>query len=192
MGAILSLLLLQVQVSVSPIPQAAAGRLLSKRVAKAAMPWTVSLENQSDGPVSVSEPAILRRIPQLAPIDHQSMSLLIAEASINSPWARAGRVGEDVTRLAAFLAASKNIRIGDPALTGITAFLALSPYLVQRLRGADRPVQQNFEALAWTQPVTLQPGESATERVFTATWGQPQSVSFTIDTSRLKAAKVIQ
>lgn len=183
----------QVQVTVSPIAKPAAQRMLSKRVAKVAMPWTVALENTGAETVAISESAILRRIAHLSPLDHQTMSLLIAEGDRNNPWARVGRAAEDVTKLGAFLAASKNVRWGDSVLTGLTGALALSPYVLQRIRGAATPVQQNFESLAWVAPVRLDPGESTTARVFTVKWdAQPQTVVLVIDVTKVKAVKAIQ
>ncbi len=182
----------QVSVTVSPVPKIAAQRILSKRVLKSIMIWTPVIQNDSAGPVSISESAILHRISQLSPIDHQSMSLLIDEAQTNSAWARAGRAAGDVGKLGAFLAASRTIKISDPWMTGLTGALALLPYITQRLQGAERPVRQNFEALAWTQPITLHPGESAATRIFTAVWGDPKPVSFVIDISKLASAKLVQ
>ena len=193
MTVILTLLLAQIQVSLSPVPQAVPARLLSPRVAKIAAKWTVALENDSDGPVSVSESAIIRRIPQLNPFDHQSMALLIAEAAKNSGWARAGRISLDLTSFASFVGTAKpGLNWGQPALFGLSAVPVVSSYVITRLKGVDPPVVANFEALAWTAPITLQPGESATASVFTAAPGNPAPVSFTIDTGNLKAAKMVK
>ncbi len=156
------------------------------------MAWTVSAENQTDAPVTIAESAILRRIPQLQPFDHASMSILTTDAAQNGLWARAGRAGEDVTKLAAFLAAAKNIRIGDTALVGLTATLALSPYIIQRLRGAAVPVTANFERLAWLAPLALGPGESASMLIFTAVWASPQPIAFSLDTSHAPLRRALQ
>lgn len=181
-----------IAVTLSPVPKAAATRILSARAARVAMPWVVTLRNDSSEAVSVAESAVLARISQLQPFDHESMSLLIAEAETNSIWQRTGRAGEDIVKLGAFLAASKNIRIGEPALIGITAGLAITPYIVQRLRGAARPVRHNWERLAWLQPVTLQPGETSVQRVFTAKWDGPQPVAFSLDVGTARAVKAVR
>jgi len=144
------------------------------------MIWTAFLENQGLEPVSVAPTAILRRIPQLQPYDHESVAKLILEGGRNSRWARAGRVGGDVITLAAFLAASKQVRWGDGLTTALTAALAFGPYIVQRLTGAAPPVAANFERLAWVSPLQLGSGESGSVHLFTAPWANPQPVSVTI------------
>jgi hypothetical protein len=182
----------QIQVTLSPTSKVATERILSRGVAKSAMPWLVSLRNDTLEAVSIQESAILGRIPQLQPFDHEGMALLVEEAEVNSFWQRSGRVGEDTAKLAMFLAATKTIKVSDQWQAGIAGVIALSPYIVQRLRGAARPVRANFERLAWITPINLQPGGSATARIFTAAWPNPQPVSFVIDTVQIQPSKVVQ
>lgn len=181
-----------VSVTVSPIPHAAAERMLGKRVARVAMPWTVNLTDDSDGPVSIAEPAVLRRIPQLNPISRQAMSLLIDEGAANSAWARAGRFAGDVGKGTAFFLAAKDIGVGGPWYLGIASAQVLIPYAVSRFRGAERPVRANFEQLSWSAPIQLEPGGSASTIIYTAPWTNPKPVSFSIDTARVPMRRAIQ
>ncbi len=171
----------QLAITCSPVNATATKHMLSPRLAKIVTPWICSLENNSDFPVAVSESAVLHLMAPLNPYDRRSVSLLVDESVKNSAWARAGRAGGDVTKLAAFLAASKNVRWGDPALMGMTAVIALSPYVIDRLKGADAPVRQNFESIAWSEPLSLQPGESGTGRIFTQFREKETSITFSVD-----------
>lgn len=189
------LLIAQVQVTVSPMQ--ITDRILSKRVAKVAMPWLVSMENQADAPVLISPSAIYRRVPQLQPIDYKSMTLLIQEAAQNDPWARAGRLTLDLVGLGAFLGAQATLpggrlRWGTGPMLGLTAVGVLGPTIAQRLRGTARPIVANFTSEAWIDSITLHPGEAANAVIFTAPWKQPAAVQFTMDTATAPLHRVLR
>lgn len=183
----------QIQVAVTPMPRAASERLLGKRVANTVMLWAVTAENVGAEPVSIAPSAILRRVAQLRPYDHETVALLIEEGSRNSGWARAGRGVEDGAKVGAFLAASKQIRWGPDVLTGWTAFLVFAPYVIQRFQGAAVPAGANFERLAWVTPLQLGPWESGSSHIFTQAWSaESQPIEFVIDTGRAQLKRSIQ
>jgi hypothetical protein len=182
----------RVLVSLSPLPQQITERILNKRVSKSVMQWVVSLDNQCAEPVLVTESAILRFVPQLSPIDSKSMSLLIDEGAKNSGWARTSRLLADLGSLAAFAAASKTVRWGNDSVVGFTAAQFLVPYVIQRIKGVERPVRASWESLAWSQPVSLQPGEAITQRIFTAVWDNPQAINLEVDVAGVGSAKALK
>lgn len=183
----------QLTITVSPMSPAAAKHLLNSRIAKLVTPCLVAVNNQTDAAVSVSEAAVLRLLAPVGPFDHASMSLLIDEAARNSGWARAGRSGKDVITAASFLAASKNVKWGPPIPLILTGVLTLTPAAIDRLKGAEAPIRQNFESLSWSSPITLQPGDSGTGHVFTAPWpANSPALTFDVDTSKIRAVKVLQ
>jgi hypothetical protein len=180
----------QVDVVVSPVPQIIAKRLLG-RASKATMIWTVNMTNTAPRAISITQSAILRRIPQLQPFDHETMALLVEEGARNSIWARLGRGAGDVGKVGAFLAASKQIKWGDGFLAGLTAGLVFIPYLVERLQEGAVPGGANFERLAWAGAMNLGPGESATAHVFTAKV-EPRVVEFRIEVESIGLRKMVQ
>jgi hypothetical protein len=74
----------------------------------------------------------------------------------------------------------------------LTAFDAFAPYIAQRFKGVPLPIEANFAATAWREPVSLQPGDAITQKVFTALWDAPKPVSFVIDVSKVGMKKVVQ
>ena len=182
----------QVNIACSPMTADATKRLLSSRLAKIVTPWVCSVDNETDSAISVTESAVIRLMAPLNPYDRKSMSLLVDEGAKNSGWARAGRATGDVLTLALFLSTSKDIRWGDSAPRIIAGVLAMGPYIVGRIKGADQPVRQNFESIAWSEALALQPGESGTGRVFTQYWDKPAGISFAVDVSKKRAVKSLQ
>lgn len=181
----------QIEVTISAVSPSIEKRMLGSRLTKEVQMVLVGVENKTDGPVSISESAVLRHIVQFQPVDHRAMSILITEASTNSVPARLGRLGGDMSNLAAFLTASSTLHWGTGVLIGATAVSALAPQFVKRVQGIATPVASNFESLAWVNPLSLAAGESGSAYMFTAV-RVATSFTFTIDISHIKIAKVIQ
>lgn len=180
-------------ITVSPMSLAVTKHLLNARIAKLVTPCLVTISNQTDSAISVSEAAVLRLLAPVGPFDHSAISILIDEAARNSVLARAGRGAGDVVKLGAFLAASNSVQWGPPIPMILSGTISLAPYVIDRIRGAEAPIRQNFENLSWSAPITLQPAESGTGHVFTALWvPNSPSLTFQIDTSKILAIKVIQ
>ncbi len=180
-----------VNISCSPMTADATKRLLSSRVSKIVTPWTVTVDNETDSAISITESAVLRLMAPLNPYDRKSMSLLVDEGAKNSGWARTGRATGDVLTLALFLSMSKDIRWGESAPRVIAGVLAMGPYIVGRIKGAEPPVRQNFESIAWSEALALQPGESGGGRIFTQYWEKPTAISFAVDVSKKRAVKAL-
>jgi hypothetical protein len=181
----------QVKVSLSPVPQPIARRILNGRAAKVAMPWVVSLTNTGTEPIIVTESAILRGIPQLDPIDHASMFPLVNEANKNNVWARAANVIQDVVVGANFAAATGRLHGSWPEAMGYAVEFA--PYVLGRLHANENLVVDVFASLVFKDPVKLLPGDSATVHIFTAKWDLkkigPQDFVLTVNSAPVKVAQ---
>ncbi len=182
----------QVSVTLTPIPEATAKMLVGKRLTRVVTVWTAVVANESPDPVSVSEAAILRQIPQLVPFDHQAMASLVSQTAAKSGWARAGGVGTGLVNAAAFVMAQQGVRAGSVAMLVATGLVALGPGILAQLQQQAAPAAGAFESLAWTQPMSLGPGESASGHVFTQVWREPGAQRFAIDTANLGLRKLIQ
>jgi len=186
-----SLMFGQVKVSLSPVPQPVARRILNGRAAKVAMPWVVNLTNVGTEPIIVTESAILRGIPQLEPIDHASMFPLITESNKNNAWARAVNLIQDGIAGANFAAAGGKLHGSWPVALGYAVEFA--PYIVGRLQANQNPVVDVFASLVFKDPVKLLPGDSATVHIFTVKWDlkkiQPQDFTLNISSAPVKVAQ---
>lgn len=183
----------QITASLSIVHRDGTKRLFDKRLARIASVWVVALENDSADTVALSEAALLRKVPELQPIDAVTMALYIDEGARNSGWAVAGRLTQDALQLSTVLAASEVIKVSQPILAGLTTAAAFGPYLISRLHGKEPPLLRNFQRLAWTDVIKLSPGQSATAHIFTAVWKDDSpSMTVTIDTSKLPTVKFAQ
>lgn len=186
-----------VNITSSPIKKEQTQKLYSRRFAKAITPWIVTVENQTDSAISIGESAVIRLMFPLNPVDRKTASRFIDESAKNGAWARIGRVSLDLLTLAAFYSvhtpSSQDVpKWGIKVLQGITSANALGPYLTARIKGVEPPLRETFEDLSWSNLLTLQPGESGTEQVYTQYWKDPTAIEFKIDTSKARATKIIQ
>jgi hypothetical protein len=161
------------------------------------MPWLVTVQNNTEVAVLVSPSAVYRNIPQLEPIDYASLAILVKNVSTNDPWVRAGRIVLDLSAGASFAGATatapgSRLRWGNTPLLGLTAFVVFAPYIAQRFRGVPIPIEANIASLGWQAPVSLQAGDSTTQKIFTAFWNAPQPITFVIDVSKASTRKVVQ
>lgn len=164
---------------------------IGKRLAKRVSEWTVSLE--APEATQVSESAVLRRIPQLNPLDHTSVLQIALGTERRSLPRQAANATEDLAKLGSYLMASRSIAVPAIALTALTGYVALAPDLIARIRGQATPVADNLAALVWAAPATLGPGQAVTAHVFTAPWpDNSPSFTITIPIAPLPAVKVAQ
>ena len=155
----------QVAVSISVVPHSATGRLLNRRASNICSVWIGAARNDGTERVLLAESALISAMARYQPFDHTAMSLLVQDASTYSLLARLGRGGQDVTALAAFVAAQR--AWGAPWIEILTGVAWGAPYVVGRIRGIERPISQNFETLAAGWPLSLDIGQSAVFHCFT-------------------------
>lgn len=73
---------------------------------------------------------------------------------------------EDGGKLGSIITALKNPRLANGILLGAALATQTAPQILARLRGQTPPTVANVAALAWTQPVTIAPGQAVTVHVF--------------------------
>lgn len=183
----------QVQLSLTPMPQAAVRRMLGRRVAKVAGIYLVSAENLSTSTVSISEAAVLRRVPQITPLDSGvTMAQLVADAQARSALERIAGFGGDASTGVSFLGTGNVIKLNTAWTVGLAAAGFALPYTVKRIQGAEKPVQANFGKLAWTVPLVLAPGGAGTAHVFAAADAKAAPVTITLDPAAMAQARIAQ
>lgn len=183
----------QILVTVSPKGPAYDKLVLGPRIAKAAMSWSVEIASNDPDSVLVGPSVVRNHIPQLHPLSHEDMSLLIEDAAKNSGLERAARVMGDLNHVSALAVASNAIKIHERwPLILINAVPVIVEYATARLRGAAIPVVRNFEKMDWREAILVDSGRSGSATIFTQAWKEPKDVSFVIDTSKVTMRRSVQ
>jgi hypothetical protein len=172
-------------ISLVPMARSDIKTLLGGRLAKRVSVWSVYVTNVSAQSAAISESAVIREVPQIRPIDHVTMGLLVANAAQNNLLQRGVRLAGDGSAATAFLGTGKIIAMTPRLNMFLTAGGFVFPYVASRLSGIEIPMVANFTTLAWSSPVEVGSGNAASTHVFSDLWtGSMDPITFTIDTSK--------
>ena len=189
---IAGLLQAQILVTLVPVSTSVTKAIFNGRIAKRATLWTVTLENQSPQAVSVEEPAVLRRVPQIRPLDHVLAVPFIAEGLQDGVLSRLARLAGDGSSAASFLGTGRILSLTTGMKVALAGASFAFPYVASRIAGIEHPVTANYAAMAWTGSVMLTPNGSASTHILSERWTGPVPISFVIDTDKAPAMRTLR